>query len=426
MASLSNRFHDAMERLLPEKPQSIAVALSGGADSMALLHLSLLWAGRMGIKLRAVIVDHGLRQESAKEAEIVAEMVEQFGGHAAILTLKLEGGSAIQESAREARYKAITAWAHEQGIKHVLLAHHGDDQCETVLMRWLKQSHFDGLAGMSAKRLYQGITFLRPLLLHRKTELVGYLKSQGLHWVEDPSNQNAAFTRVAVRQFLAEQTDESLLRFTQLIQCLSMIRIRDEVLLQQIAKEHAVQFDAGFIRILPVGAPLTQLALLRAAIETIRGDEVPLRISDANQLLGMFLEDPDAKRITYHQTIIDKDKEGCLRVLREPSALPPDQPLQAVGRWDRFEYRANVVADGYRIGPLGEDGRLWLKQKSVEIPDWLLDVVRSLPTVWHLEEPVQVYHIGYVGENHKPIIQQMRFSPAKAFASAEFCAMTNR
>jgi len=183
---------------------SIAVAVSGGADSMALCLLADEWASLRNIKLHALSVDHGLRRESAAEAAQVGQWLGQRGIAHHILQWRegQERDSAVQARARAARYRLMADWSKAHATRHLLVAHHMEDQAETVLMRLSKGSGLMGLAGMAPSHETEGVTVLRPLLKTSKARLRVTLQTVGQDWIEDPSNRNPVFERVRTRGVL--------------------------------------------------------------------------------------------------------------------------------------------------------------------------------------------------------------------------------
>ena len=185
-------------------PGSLGVAVSGGSDSTALLHLANTWGRANGVRIEAATVDHGLRAEAAVEAQAVAALCSELGVRHEILPWRgWDGAGNIQDQARRARYGLIADWADRRGIAAVALGHTADDQAETFLMRLARGTGVDGLSGMGLSRMSRGIEWLRPLLAVRRRALRDYLTEQGLSWVEDPSNEDEAYQRVRVRKALA-------------------------------------------------------------------------------------------------------------------------------------------------------------------------------------------------------------------------------
>lgn len=189
----------------------LAVAVSGGADSMALLLLADGWARIQGGKVIALTVDHGLRKESAAEAAQVKAWCEarDIAHH----TLRVQDSgfrfqaSGIQAQARDVRYALLTEWCKANQVPHLLTAHHRDDQAETLFFRLARGSGLDGLACMAPVKMLDGIRLLRPLLSVPKSELMAYLQSMKQPWIDDPSNENPSYTRNRIRAALVQADD---------------------------------------------------------------------------------------------------------------------------------------------------------------------------------------------------------------------------
>ena len=183
----------------------IALAVSGGSDSIALLRLAQQWA-KNSVKISVLTVDHGLRPESAAEALQVAAWCASLSlKHQ---TLRWEGvkpKTGLQAKARAARYDLMSNWCIAHGASFLLTAHTMDDQAETVLMRQARTDTAESLAGIWETAIWGGVKLFRPLLGQSKEELRSYLKSLGQPWIEDPSNDDVKFERVRVRQALAHE-----------------------------------------------------------------------------------------------------------------------------------------------------------------------------------------------------------------------------
>lgn len=187
------------------KAVPLAVAVSGGPDSMALAHILAQRAAESRFDLHILTVDHGLRVEAAQE---VVDVVTYFEGKdhvtARILERDIEDhqkDKRIQEAARQDRYALMAAYCAEKSIKHLFLAHHADDQMETVLFRLAKGSGLDGLAGMRDVQPYSDeLTLCRPLLSLSKDDLLSYCAAHDIPYVEDKSNEDDKFARVRMRK----------------------------------------------------------------------------------------------------------------------------------------------------------------------------------------------------------------------------------
>ncbi len=182
----------------------IAVALSGGGDSMALTHILSNWCASHKIKLHILHVDHGLRTESSREAKQIKSWITDIPHHKfSILKWKHTGTitKKIQEQARDARYKLLSTYCQKNKIKYLFIAHHGDDQAETILFRLTKSSGIDGLSAMQLTQEYNHhLTLVRPLLNTTHDDLIAYCRRHTLNWIEDPSNNADKFARVRLRQ----------------------------------------------------------------------------------------------------------------------------------------------------------------------------------------------------------------------------------
>ena len=186
------------------KPQ-IAVAVSGGADSMALALLADRWTRDKGGRVVALTVDHGLRSEAAEEAQQVGLWLDERGIEHRTLTWTGDTPApGVQAAARAARYKLMAATCRQSGILHLLSAHHLEDQAETFLLRLGRSSGIDGLAAMPGVVETNGIRLLRPLLQVPKEHLRSFLSDQNQGWIEDPSNEDRAYARVRIRQSMPE------------------------------------------------------------------------------------------------------------------------------------------------------------------------------------------------------------------------------
>lgn len=152
-------------------------------------------------------VDHGLRADSATEAQGVGEQCAALGIPHEILALHLPSGTALQERAREARYAALGRWSTDNDLAAVVTAHHADDQAETLMMRLSRGAGVRGLAGMRDRAPLPGWpahVLLRPLLHWRRSELAAVVTSAGLVPAIDPSNFDARFERARIRSSLGD------------------------------------------------------------------------------------------------------------------------------------------------------------------------------------------------------------------------------
>jgi len=184
-------------------PARLGVAVSGGGDSTALLHIlaSCFDAGQ--VELFAATVDHGLRSDAADESRQAGELAKSLGiPHETLKWQGWDGTGNLQDQARQARYRLLGDWARSREIAILAVGHTADDQAETVLMRLGRAAGVTGLAAMPVRRTIHGITVFRPLLGIGREDLRSYLRQNGVSWVEDPSNDDMRFDRIKARRAL--------------------------------------------------------------------------------------------------------------------------------------------------------------------------------------------------------------------------------
>jgi tRNA(Ile)-lysidine synthase len=201
--ALIERFARDLDALIaPDR--HIGIAVSGGPDSLALLLLAA--AARPG-RIEAATVDHALRPEGRDEAEMVQDLCRRLGvPHQTVAIEWLEKPrSAVQERARQERYRLLAAWAKDRSLDAIATAHHLDDQAETLVMRLGRGAGVRGLAGMRPAAIVPGseIPLLRPLLGWRRSELEKICAASCVEAAADPSNEDDQFERIRIRRALA-------------------------------------------------------------------------------------------------------------------------------------------------------------------------------------------------------------------------------
>lgn len=240
----------------------IVVALSGGPDSMTLCHALSAHAKDFGIKeIHAAIIDHKIRPESRQEAEQVAQTVASWPYvKPQIISVSQDfGDTKIQEQARRYRHDLLKHYCRDTGICHIFMAHHMDDQAETVLFRLAKGSGLDGLAGMrmiqdDVTSFTDGIGIVRPLLDVPKEILIQYCKDNNIEYVSDPSNQNDRYARVRMRQSWEVLKEEGLtskrlaktaMRLARAVDALEYFTIHsfERILRQQTEKSYIFDYE---------------------------------------------------------------------------------------------------------------------------------------------------------------------------------------
>lgn len=227
--TLLTRFRREYRQLLGQLPSDqgeelasgrIGIAVSGGADSLALL---LLAHAALPGQVEAATIDHGLRRESAAEAAFVAEVCADRGiPHRTLPVGPLATGQGVQAGARDARYRELRSWCMHRQIRLLATAHHADDQAETLLMRLARGAGIRGLQGIRPwqdldRMVGSGAStgggapigrryLVRPLLRFTHAELVATIAAEGLCAIDDPSNRDLRYDRSAARALL-ERTE---------------------------------------------------------------------------------------------------------------------------------------------------------------------------------------------------------------------------
>ncbi|SIQ38377.1 tRNA(Ile)-lysidine synthase [Paracoccus thiocyanatus] len=366
------RVHAALDRLAGDQPV-LGIALSGGGDSTALMHLAHGW-GRA--RLLAATVDHGLRPGSADEAR-------QAGLAAAALDIPHEtlcwtrqGGGNLMAAARSARLRLLGDWARRHGLSAVLLGHTLDDQAETLLMRLGRGAGVDGLSAMAPARAALGVTWLRPLLEVGRAELRQWLAARDLRWSDDPSNDNADFQRVRLRQALST-LDLPMQQLAQSAANLAMAR--DALCEFAILLAQGAQCRAGSLA-LPLDAfrtapPEIRRRLLVAGLRFVGGGDYPPRRQPVMHALAVL---QGGGRLTL-DGVIAETRADRLWLIREPAAAARSQAgMGGDAHWDR-RWQIRGLQPGQQVRALGHAPLAGL--------DWRLagltrDEAAASPGIW--------------------------------------------
>jgi tRNA(Ile)-lysidine synthase len=417
------RFAGLMARLGPFEPAPhVAVAVSGGPDSMALTLLLAEWAHSRNGRLDALTVDHRLRPESAAEAEQVARWLAPLPGlvHRILPWSEPKPESGIQAAAREARYRLLAAYCRDQAILHLCVAHQRDDQAETHRLRAGHGSGALGLAGMSAIRPLDGVRLVRPLLGIGKAALLALLAARGQDWISDPSNANPAFERVRLR---ATAEPETQARDSAALHRLGLERQRLEgeaaAVLTRCLAVHASGWAELDMAALDPDAAAHRLAF-GWVLQSLGGNDYP--VSDDRRLEAMV-------RIKTDRAA-DFTLGGChvrqhgpqLEIQRDWGAIRDRLPAASGtrGLWDgRFDVMIppELPPDsGLTIARLGEVGLRQLgqvghSQAGYGIPE---PARKALPALWRVDRLVCAPQLGF------GLGLKARFKPARPAASGGF------
>ena len=340
-------FADAMAALAPfETSPRVAVALSGGPDSTALLLLADEWARVRDGTLVAFIVDHGLRDDSAAEARAVARRCSKRGIAARILTWSgPKPATAIEETARHTRYRLLETACRRHGVLHLLTAHHRQDHLETVALRLEAGSGPMGLAGMSRCVERPAFRILRPLLGIHRARLKATLRERGEHWLDDPMNRDSRFARVRLRQQgVPDCGAGNSERRTELERALARLLPR----VAHVDSRGAAALDRPGWQRLP--ADVRHLVLVRLAM-TVGGRAYPPATRKTERLAGLLHSDARVAA-TLGRCRWQGGREVTIR--RERRNLPVIEGHGGEGEilWDG-RFRVTVPDGPWRILPAG-------------------------------------------------------------------------
>ncbi|GLK51956.1 tRNA lysidine(34) synthetase TilS [Maricaulis virginensis] len=356
---------DWLDRHAPPGP--LAIACSGGSDSLALLLAVSRWAGRTGRTLHVLTVDHGLRRESAGEAAFVMRRAEALGHEAHCLVWTgSKPASGLQEAARQARHHLLARACKDVGARGLLLAHTLDDQIETLAMRLAAGGGWRGAAAMRPVALSpvwpdgRDVVLCRPLLAMRRQALRDWLTGQGERWVEDPSNTDARYTRVRIRQHLTalETSGFDVARLAQLAGDLSALRDAEQRTAARLAAQACEILPWGGMRIdacaLNAAVPVICHAVLEAAALAVSGRE---SLPGRRAIVRLSTALAAGKRATAGGVML-APWQGRTWLVRDPGAVtgrvdrPGTGSPDTDGVWDgRFVITG--LGAGLTAGPLG-------------------------------------------------------------------------
>lgn len=371
----------------------LAVAVSGGADSLCLGLMAHAWRPHCV----ALIVNHGLRPDAAAEAAETRSLLTRYGMEAHILCLTgLVTSSGIQARARAARYQILIEWCRRHGILDLLVAHHRQDQAETFLMRQERRSGVCGLAGMAWARHGMDVRIIRPLLNTHPARLRATLTARRIPWIDDPSNQNDRFRRVAIRQSLSAKSMDLAVKETQI---LSKLRQKEESKMAALSARF-IPHPFGFVRIIGKLPPPPNLAYLWRAVSG--ADWAPsqrllaqLRASPKNMTLGGVW--------FFKRGEVRGADNWCL--IREPNAasqvikIHEDNATESI-IWDGRWRLKGCAAPDTIIRRLGSAASRF---KTRELPSRF---IMALPSIWRKEQLIAVPHFGFCSDR---AVRELRF-----------------
>ena len=378
------------------KLKKIAVALSGGADSMCLTFLLNMLCNKYNIPFIAITIDHQLRKSSTPEAESVSNYLKRFSINHKILTWQHHNIiSNIQDSARRARYNILFQYCKDNQINYLFVAHTYNDQAETILLRILRGSGIDGISGMNFCSVISNINIIRPLLIFEKKAIIKFLLKKNLMFFQDTSNYDMRFDRIKVRHFIS-QLDKSF-QFTKRLNLLaSNIKrtknfVHSELI--KVFKNYCSIGNLGFISIkysdFFILAEEIQFRLINHIIKYIRNDITiyPIRLqSIKNVVFGLQTSRYQKYTLSKCQILLDR---SIIYIYKEPVFIEcPKKLSKGNNIWDD-RYKIIINSYDFMISRLTK--KLWsyarTKNYTHNIPS---DILFSTPIVYSSSKKIYI------------------------------------
>ena len=356
-----------------ERPAKLALAVSGGSDSRALLELAASLAKKRPLKLWALTVDHGLRAESGVEAASVAARCSELGmPHQTLAWRGPKPAGNIAAAARDARYQLMRTWRREQKVAALAVAHTRDDVAETFLMRLARGSGVDGLAEMAAV-VDEGAGFrrIRPLLGVTRSTLRATCKAYSAAWIDDPSNDDPRFDRTRARRALAALAPLGLTVDRLAKTARSMRRARDALEAGAARmRGKVVKFcnELGWAALSAEALGNLEreiaLRLLSDTLRRVSGVVYPPRLDALEAVLDALLAGQTGR--TLQGCVVERRANSdVIAVSREPSACqhrtPLDPNVDTV--WDG-RFLVTVDRPGCEIGAIGAEGVAEMRREA--------------------------------------------------------------
>lgn len=389
----------------------LALAVSGGADSMALLLLAARWRVKLADAPRvlAFTVDHGLRPEAAREAEFVAAAAARLGieHHTLRWTGEKPAGN-LQAAARQARYRLLADAAAEHGLGHVVTAHHLDDQAETFMLRLARGSGVYGLGAMEDEHGLYGVSVVRPFLKIPKSRLEATLAAASERWIADPSNRDDRYSRIRMRRLMPRLEEEGI-SAERLAATAARLRraataietVVDDVLWSMLDLHPAgvAQVDIERLMAQPEEIGLRALARL---VRGIGGGAFPPRLAPLEAVYGA-LKTASADDCRVKRTLggaVLRRNGGMLTIFREigRSGLPTTRLEPGkVAVWDRrFRIFAPDAAAPLEVRGLGWDLLPEVPIRSrAALPD---AAIAAAPAIFRSDELIAAPNVGVFGQ----------------------------
>jgi tRNA(Ile)-lysidine synthase len=378
----------------------LALAVSGGADSVGLMQLASRWPGP--VKFTVLTLDHGLRNNSRREAQQVSRWARRLGFQARLLTWGEEKPArALQARAREARYRLFAQWCAQNDAEGVVTGHTLDDQAETFLMRLARGSGVDGLSAMAGETVLHGVRVLRPLLEVRRAQLRALLEAEGQAFFDDPSNEDAVFERVRIRQvkYVLHRAGVSFEHLAMTAQRMGRAREALEQSTDELQNRcasfenegHAIVDMGQFL-----GAPEElRVRLLARLFARMGGASHRPRLAEIERF-SAWLQSGEGQARTLGGCRAKRRRESFVigresgRMARTPIIIQPGETRLFD---DRFKVRLYArKGESMTLLALGQAKRRSAVKRPKNLPEF---VFRTLPALVAGDEIALVPHLGY-------------------------------
>jgi len=323
----------------------IAVAVSGGPDSLALMHLSNRYALNNNINLTVLSIDHGIRAESSKEIVWLKKVAKKnkINFYSTKLKKKINSSNTLSK-ARTLRYEALSKYCNKKKIKFLLTAHHLDDEIENFLMRLIRGSGVKGLSSLKVKSRYKNtkLILVRPLLEYSKKSLVAYLSEQKQVYINDRTNYNNKYDRSRIRKLSQQLIHEGLskVRFKNVLKNLKSADtaintavnnyLEEEVRLNQ---KRIISFKSKEFINLP--EEIQHRVLVKLCRFAGKSDKVP-RSQSIQELIKTIVKEKSFKRTLNSCTFVGQ--KGVVNIHSENNISKPNKTknLAISKNWTKF------------------------------------------------------------------------------------------
>ena len=422
-AAIAERFAAAMAEFAPfESAPGLAVAVSGGADSMAACLMARDWAAARGGSVLALTVDHRLRPESAAEAARVGVWMQKLGiAHRIAVWTEPRPACGIEAAARVARRRMLHRLCAEAGILHLIVAHHAGDQAETVLMRRARAGGDGtvrlGEAGMADLEHWPRLRELRPCLGLTHAELTAVCRAVGQPWVEDSSNASDAFERNRVRKALAAAGESDRAALSSGIVAARAGRTAAEATLAGLAQAHVRLSADGLawldVRGLARARPEDGVRLIARLVQCVGGGAYPPRGRPAVRAAAAVLSGRPAT--LGHCVFSPVEGGGWVLVAHERRGLPS----RAAGRWDGRFFCPPGAEPRYPATATERRAVADLRRGPGE-PELSRRAAAAVPVTGSVDRVCAAVEVGY-DRNRAPL----RFAPVAGLTRAAFWLAPN-